>query len=278
MRPADTGPDFTPPAAEPEDGLAARVRANYGGGTLARILGLVEAAGIPRERMRHDDLKRFDSLHLGGWQATEALLDGLGVAPGAEALDIGCGVGGVARMLAMRHGARVEGIDLTPEFVAAAAELSRLAGVEGVAFRVASATALPFPAERFDLATMLHVGMNVPDKAALFGEAARVLRPGSRFGVFDVMRTGPGEVRYPMLWAGEPGISFLESPERYAALAAATGLRETARRSRAEEGVRFLEALRETPGRGMPTDRLANTLDALGAGVLAPVEMIFVKE
>jgi MPBQ/MSBQ methyltransferase len=220
-------------------------------------------------------------MHLGGWPATEALLGPLGIAPGAEALDIGCGLGGTARALAAGYGARVQGIDLTPGLVEAAAALSRLAGVEGVNFQVASATALPFEAARFDLATMLHVGMNVPDKPALFAEAARVLRPGGRFAIFDVMRVGPGEVAYPMPWAVDEGTSFVETPETYAAAAAAAGLRETARRSRAAEGARFLETLQGAgggPGVGMPADRLENILAALRDGAFAPFEMILVKD
>lgn len=258
--------------------LEARVAANYGGGTLARILRNVAEAGLDPAALRHEDLRRFDSMHLGGWQATEALLDPLGVGLGVEAIDIGCGVGGAARALAVR-GARVEAVDLTPEFVEAAATLTRAVGVEEASFRVASALALPFEAARFDLAVMLHVGMNVADKARLFAEASRVLRPGGRFAVYDVMRVGPGEVGFPMPWAGEPGISFVETPGDYALAAAGAGLRETARTSRAGEGLRFLEAMRDAPpGRGMPPDRLGNILAAVLAGTLAPVEMVFAKD
>lgn len=257
--------------------LEAEVAANYGGGqVLARILGLVAAGGGDPERPTLEALEPFDSMHLGGWRATEALLDTLGVAPGDAALDIGCGVGATARTLAARRGATVEGVDLSPEFVAAAEELTRRADIGGARFRVASALALPFPDRRFDLAVMLHAGMNIADKPSLFAEVARVLRPGGRFGVYDVMRVGPGEVAYPMPWAGTEAISFVETPDAYAQLAAPAGLRETARRARAAEAIAFLQALEAAgPGRGMPPDRMANLRGAVQAGTLAPVEMIF---
>ena len=73
----------------------------------------------------------------------------------------------------MQRGATVTGIDLTPAFVAAATDLSRRAGVDGVEYIEANATALPFEDASFDAATMLHVGMNIADKAALFREVAR---------------------------------------------------------------------------------------------------------
>jgi ubiquinone/menaquinone biosynthesis C-methylase UbiE len=60
---------------------------------------------------------------------------------------------------------------------------------------------MPFPDRSFDGAYMLHVGMNIEDKEKLASEVARVLRPGSVFGIYDVMRTGPGELAYPVPWA-----------------------------------------------------------------------------
>jgi SAM-dependent methyltransferase len=64
-----------------------------------------------------------------------------------------------------------------------------------------SAVAMPFADSSFDGAYMLHVGMNIVDKEKLGLEVARVLRPGSLFGIYDVMQTGPGELAYPVPWA-----------------------------------------------------------------------------
>jgi MPBQ/MSBQ methyltransferase len=258
---------------------ATAVTANYGSGrVLERVLGLLEAEGIDPERPPLQELKRFDSLHIGGWQATEELLDGLGIAPGMRALDVGCGLGATARTLATRYGAVVDGVDLTPEFVDVARELSRRTGVETVAFTLGDGTALPFGVAVFDLATMLHVGMNVADKAGLFAEVARVLRPGGSFAVYDAMRVGPGDPTFPLPWAGTAAISFLETPDAYAGHAARAGLAERTRRSRMAEGIERLKAFGAiSVARGMPTERLTNVLAALEAGTIAPVEMIFVK-
>jgi hypothetical protein len=48
---------------------------------------------------------------------------------------------------------------------------------------------------------MIHVGMNVEDKPALFTGVHRVLKQGGTFAVFDVMRTREGELSYPVPWA-----------------------------------------------------------------------------
>jgi len=45
--------------------------------------------------------------------------------------------------------------------------------------------------------------MNIADKSALFAEAARVLRAGARFAIFDLMRTGDGELSYPLPWQAQ---------------------------------------------------------------------------
>ncbi|MDP5308132.1 class I SAM-dependent methyltransferase [Paracoccus spongiarum] len=257
--------------------LESRVSANYGSGrTLERILGLVAAGGGDAGHPTLEALQQVDSMHLGGWRATRMLLDGLAIRPGEAVLDIGCGIGAASRMAAAQDGASVQGIDLTPEFVEVARELTRRSGVAGASFRQGSALDLPFPDGSFDAAMMLHVGMNIARKPALFAEVARVLRPGGRFGVYDVMIVGPGEPAYPMPWAGSAGISFPERPDDYAGHAEAVGMRETARASRLAEGLAFLDAVRAAgPGRGLPPDRAANIEDALRAGTLAPVEMIF---
>jgi ubiquinone/menaquinone biosynthesis C-methylase UbiE len=49
-----------------------------------------------------------------------------------------------------------------------------------------------------DGALSVHVAMNIPDKPALYAEALRVLRPGGRFVVYDVLQGEGGDVRYPV--------------------------------------------------------------------------------
>jgi SAM-dependent methyltransferase len=95
----------------------------------------------------------------------------------------------------------------------------RWRGASGLAARVsycqASALALPFEAGTFDGAYMMHVGMNIADKPALFAEVRRVLKPGAMFAIYDVMRTGAGELRFPLHWAATPETSFVVGAAEY---------------------------------------------------------------
>ena len=72
-----------------------------------------------------------------------------------------------------------------------------------------SALSMPFADGAFDGAYMLHVGMNIEDRAKLCSEVHRVLRPGSLFGIYDVMKTGDGELTYPVPWATTAASSFV---------------------------------------------------------------------
>ena len=103
---------------------------------------------------------------------------------------------------------------------------------------------MPFADSRFDGAYMLHVGMNIVGKEKLGLEVARVLRPGSPFGIYDVMRTGPGELVYPVPWATSPDLSAVADPERYKEALRAAGFAVTAERNRRDFALAFFAELR----------------------------------
>lgn len=175
-------------------------------------LGLTEL-GKDLNHLSIEDLAPVDEFHVRGREATIELAQRAGFGPGMHLLDVGSGVGGSARYLVESHGARVTGIDLTPDFVEAARQLSDWVGLsEKTDFKVANALELPFSDSSFDGAWTEHVQMNVQDKSRFYGEIGRVVRPGGKFAFHDVF-AGNGEVLYPVPWASEPAISFLATPE-----------------------------------------------------------------
>jgi SAM-dependent methyltransferase len=269
-----------------EEGVA-RHYAVYG--VLDRIREGLASLGRDPDHIAPEDLKAVDEFHIGGGEATVRLLDQLGIGPESHVLDIGSGIGGPARTIARRYGARVTGIDLTPEFVDAARALSRMCGTEGsVSFVAGSATDLPFPDDVFDVALLLHVGMNIPDKPGLFAEAARVVRPGGTFAVYDVMKVGPGELQFPVPWAETADLSALAAPQAYREAARAAGLTLRAESDRSRDALDFFARIRAAALDAKPAPlglhqlmgptvglKTANMIAAISAGVIAPTEMLF---
>ncbi len=214
---------------------------HYGGqGLLAAIEGALAEMGRDPDTITVQDLGPVDEFHVGGRPASLHLLDHLDLDPSANVLDIGCGLGGTARLLASGPAASVVGIDLTEAYVETGRALNERVGLgDRIELLVGSALELEFSAT-FDAAVMLHVGMNIGDKRQLFAEAARVLRPGGRFAVYDLMRVGAGDVEFPVPWSSEPATSHLASPQDYQAAAVEAGFEvEVAR-----DGNAALELLR----------------------------------
>src|SRR5262249_33665586 len=153
---------------------------------MARIDAALTRAGVNPANPKAADLALVDEFHIGGGPATEAFANKLPFKEGDRLLDVGCGLGGPARYFANRFGAHVTGIDLTPEYIEVAIELSRRTGQsELTTFDVGSALAMRFGAAHFDGAITVHVAMNIHDRERLYGEVARVLKPGAAFGIYE---------------------------------------------------------------------------------------------
>ncbi len=262
------------------------------GGLFDRIKQALAEMGVDPQRATPQDLKLADEFHTGGIDATDALLDQLTITPQMQVLDIGCGIGGPARLLADRHGCHVIGVDLTPEFVTTAEALSEMVGLgDRVRFLEGSALRLPVDDASADLALLMHVGMNIDDKGRLLAEAFRALRPDGTLAVYEVMG-GPVKepLVFPLPWSERPETSFLATPDDYKAAAAAAGFALLSERNRTDFAREFFEEafakvaengpmplgihlmMRETAGQ-----KLRNYVDNLHAGRLAPFEMIFQK-
>jgi SAM-dependent methyltransferase len=95
-----------------------------------------------------------------------------------QVVDVGCGRGGMAALLAVRLGADVLGIDLSPEAIAFC---RRAHAHSGVRFQVGDAEHLPIDEASCDVVTNLESSHTYPDMRAFLGEVRRVLRPGGWF-------------------------------------------------------------------------------------------------
>lgn len=109
------------------------------------------------------------------------VLDAVGVQAGETLLDVATGSGNAA-LEAARRGARVTGLDLTPELLAAA-EARAAAEGHTIAFVEGDAQALPFADDSFDRVTSVFGAMFAPDQTRTAAELLRVCRPGGTVAV-----------------------------------------------------------------------------------------------
>ncbi|CAH1650365.1 class I SAM-dependent methyltransferase [Chelatococcus asaccharovorans] len=257
-------------------------------GLEASILDALRATGANIDNLSSADLRGADEFHLGWHAATAALASDLGLTKGEHVLDVGSGIGGPARYFAETCGCIVSGIDLTEDYVTVATALTQRCGLsDKVSFTQASALALPFPSGHFDAATLIHVGMNIPDKTTLFSEIRRVLKPGGRFGVYDVMRLDDVELPFPMPWAQTSATSHVERPDTYRNALEDAGFVITAAHDRSALALDLAKAMRAKVAKdGAPPlglhllmgpaggQRMENVLGALQRGHIAPVALI----
>ncbi len=259
------------------------------GNLVAAIRSGVESLGKTIDSVTVDDLAPVDEFHIGGRQASEDFLGQLDLSPERHVLDVGCGLGGAARFVASRYGCRVTGIDLSPEYVDTARVLCSWVGLENrISLHQGSALAMPFADSAFDRAYMLHVGMNIDDKARLCSEVCRVLRSHSLFGIYDVMKIGDGELTYPVPWATTATSSAVAKPAQYREALQAAGFSVIAERNRRDFALAFFDQLRaKTAAAGGPPplglhilmgrntpDKVQNMIQNISNDRIAPVELI----
>lgn len=131
----------------------------------------------------------------GGPEETARILEGIDLA-GKDVMDIGCGIGGIEVILVRDYGAAtVTGLDVEEPLVRRARDRAAQDGLaDRISIRLVEPDPFPFPAACFDIVFSKDSMIHIPDKAALFADVHRVLRPGGTFVASDWMQSvaGPG--------------------------------------------------------------------------------------
>jgi arsenite methyltransferase len=146
--------------------------------------GLAERLGYPA-----DVLDRIPDQAIESFAGVGYYFDLADLGEGEAVLDLGSGSGTDVFCAAARVGesGRVVGVDMTPEQLEKAESLRAKAGFDQVEFVSAHIEQLPFDDEGFDVVVSNGVINLSPDKQRVFSEVARVLRPGGRAAIADII-------------------------------------------------------------------------------------------
>ncbi|TNF98318.1 MAG: class I SAM-dependent methyltransferase [Gammaproteobacteria bacterium] len=189
-----------------------------------KIIEGLNEIGKDLSRITLDDLQPVDEFHIRGGVATKQLIELSDFTPDMHILDVGCGVGGSTRRLSQEVGCCVTGIDLSDEYIDAAERLTHLLNMqEQVKFHAASALALPFDDNSFDGTWSIQMSMNVEDKLGWLKEVYRVLKPGGRAVLYEVCGNKNTPAYFPVPWAQDSSMSFLEPPESFREIITSAG-------------------------------------------------------
>ena len=193
------------------------------------MLHALAASGIQLERLTIDDLAPMDQFHGGGKAATVRLARLARLTSGMRVLDVGGGLGGPARTLAVEFGCQVTSIDLTASYVQTAEALTARLGLDDrVTHHVGDALELSFDDAEFDVVWTQNSGMNIVNKERLYTGFHRVVRAGGLLVLQEPMAGPVQPLIFPVMWAHDATLSFLRAPGEMRRLIETTGFQARA--------------------------------------------------
>jgi arsenite methyltransferase len=220
-------------------------------------------------------------LHPGGEATTRRALELIAPRPGERLLDVASGAGTSAILAARELGCDVVGVEYGADAVREAQVAADDAGVgDRVGFVAGDAEALPFDDREFDAVLCECSLCTFADKRLAVAEIARVLRPGGRFALADVVAD---RARLPGALAGALAtiacVGEALSPPEYEELLTGAGLHVTAYEYRGEDAARLAERVHDrlrgarllgfvAPGVGDATELVAAARRSIGDGAL----------
>ncbi|WP_448566687.1 methyltransferase domain-containing protein [Thalassotalea ganghwensis] len=222
------------------------VKAHYRhGDLLSSILNDLASIGKTQDDITYEELGFLDEFHLGGPQASERLLLNSNLAKDGFILDVGCGLAGTCRRLALANHQAVIGLDLSLEYCQVGSHINGWFNLDKVVSVInGSATQIPVQNHSISGAIMLHVGMNIEDKNALFKELKRALKPSSKLAIYDLVTGKDTLPTLPLPFASTAQECHLATIEHYIAVLESAGFNNIKAINRKPEVIEYLASLK----------------------------------
>lgn len=183
-----------------------------------------------------------DIWHPGGSELTGRLAARIPLDKNDLILDVGCGVGATPRFLSRQFGCRVVGMDISPTNTMEASRHSE--GTGRVGFLAGDAHNIPVAEHALDSVILECTLSTIREKSTVVREILRVLKPGGRLGMTDVVVEAdvPEELRSPLMKAYCVGGAL--STEGYCGLLEREGFKVVVSENRKQDTLDFLEQVR----------------------------------
>jgi cyclopropane fatty-acyl-phospholipid synthase-like methyltransferase len=151
-----------------------------------RIHRELEAAGISDDRpLRVEQLTPFDQYHYFGTDAVDEAISALGLNEGSRVLDVGSGLGGPARYIAARTGARVVALELQEDLHEVAAELTARCGLAALVEHRCGNVLDGVEPQEYDAIISFLCFLHIPDRKGLLSACRSALKTGGSMYVED---------------------------------------------------------------------------------------------
>ena len=220
--------------------------------------GKENIAGILISKFREENIDTLEKiqkilapiqeLHLRGRDVTLELAKGAGINENMRILDLGCGIGGSARVLASEFGCKVTGLDLCEEFCLTAEIINKKIGLsDKVVIRHGNALDMPFEDKCFDVVLVQHVLMNIKEKSDVLSQIYRVLRLKGRLAINTICEGSVIPIHYPVIWANDPDINFLLKPDKLRILINNCGFKELSWKDDTKNIIEGIDHIRAKP-------------------------------
>ena len=207
------------------------------------ILEKLQSIGVEINEVKRTDLSSVDEFHVRGLEVSKELAQYI-TSNNLKVLDVGCGLGGPARMLADEKNCVVTGLDLSQEFIETAKALSKLVNLDSnTTFLKGDALDLPFERNSFDIVWTQHVQMNISEKKKFYSEIFRVLKTGGKFLYYDILKSSDNEINYPMPWASSEDLSHLINIVELEKILSSIGFNSFSKRNQTDAGLASIKQM-----------------------------------